>query len=85
MRHLEITVRVYMWRFTLEMDEFPVQFVPVPYFEFTSLHFFLQKHYGLKNLQPAHLKAQSTQTEPPTKEIGTQTNKQPGLLWGYFH
>lgn len=66
------------------MDDFTVQFVPVPYFEYTSLHFFLQKHFGLVDLRPVRLKAQSTQTEPPTKEMSTQTKKQPGLLWGYF-
>lgn len=64
------------------MDEFQVEFVPT-YFEYTALHYFLQKHLGLNKLQPV-LKVQSTQTEPPTKEVGTQTKKQPGLLWGYF-
>ena len=72
-----------MRRLPLEMDELPVQFVPTPYFEYTSLHYFLQKHMGMNKLQPT-LKVQSTQTEPPTKEVGTQTKKQPGLLWGYF-
>lgn len=61
------------------MDEF----VPVPFFEYTSLNYFLQKNLGLLALVPKSMKEQSTQTEPPTKEQSTQTNK-PGLLWGYF-
>jgi len=75
--------RVYRQRLALEMDELAVQFVPTPYFEYTSLHYFLQKHLGLNKIKPS-LKVQSTQTEPPTKEVSTQTKTQPGLLWGYF-
>ena len=61
------------------MDEF----VPIPFHEYTSLNYFLQKNLGLISLIHKPIKEQSTQTEPPTKEQSTQTKK-PGLLWGYF-
>lgn len=63
------------------MDEF----VPIPFHEYTSLNYFLQKNLGLLAILPKGIPKleASTQTEPPTKEQSTQTKK-PGLLWGYF-
>lgn len=79
MGHLKKSRGVYMEQFALEMDDF----VPIPYLEYTSLNYFLQKNLGLLAIVPKPMKEQSTQTEPPTKEQSTQTRK-PGVLWSYF-
>ena len=62
------------------------EFVTVPYFQYTTLNYFLEKNFGLLTILPAALKEKTTQTDPPPqsiKEQSTQTEK-PGLLWYYF-
>lgn len=62
-------------------------FIPIPYDEYKGalcfLPFFHEK-LGLIKALYKPMRHKSTQTEPPTKEVSTQTRKQPGLLWGYF-
>ena len=62
----------------------PVEFVPIPYHNFTSFSYFLQQNFGLLHLTPREQVTTGTQTEPPTKEQSSQTEKKTGILWGYF-